>query len=139
MIIEEFLERYNARDFDRLVECFSTTQFSRVGPYGDRIDSSAEYVEFLREVVPTLGERYRLATSRISYGDGMAVAEVIEEFEVDGELRTTPEAIVFELDEDGRIRAMRLYVQRPRDFPPAGGRRAMGRRDDEERGDQRNV
>jgi hypothetical protein len=57
------------------------------------------------------------------------VAELVEEFEVDGEVRRTPEVIVFEVDADGRITRMRLYVQRPHDVPPAGGRAAMGTRD----------
>ncbi len=127
--VEDFLERYNARDFDALASCFHPTDFHRVGPYGDTIDSSPEYVAFLRDVVPTLGPRYRLVPERVFYAGSTAVAEVIEEFEVDGELRTTPEVIVFELDGDGRITRMRLYVQRPRDLPAAGGRRAMGHRD----------
>ena len=128
--VERFLDRYNARDFDALSECFSATDFHRVGPYGDEIDSSAEYVAFLRDVVPTLGASYRLVTTRVFAGEGgAAVAELVEEYEVDGELRRTPEVIVFDLDADGRITRMRLYVQRVHDLPPAGGRAAMGRRD----------
>lgn len=127
--VERFLERYNARDFDGLAECFSADDFHRIGPYGDRIDSSAEYVAFLRDVVPTLGDAYRLVTTRVFYGDGTAVAEVIEEYEAGGELRKTPEVIVFDLDADDRITRMHLYVQRVHDLPPAGGRRAMGHRD----------
>ncbi len=127
---ERFLDRYNARDFDGLLECFSPTDFHRIGPYGDHIDSAAEYVAFLRDVVPTLGDRYRLLPERVFHtGGAVAVAEVTEEYEVDGALRRTPEVILFELDDDGRITGMRLYVQRVHDVPPAGGRAAMGRRD----------
>lgn len=128
MIVERFLDRYNARDFDALAECFSPTDFHRVGPYGDRIDSGAAYVAFLREVVPTLGARYRLVTERVVSAGRVAVAEVTEEYEVDGELRRTPEVILFDLDTDDRITGMRLYVQRVHDVPPVGGRAAMGRR-----------
>ena len=128
--VERFLERYNARDFDGLVECFSADDFHRIGPYGDRIDSSAEYVAFLRDVVPTLGDAYRLVPTRVFSGEGgTAFAEVIEEYEVGGELRRTPEVIVFDLDGDDRITRMHLYVQRVHDLPPAGGRAAMGHRD----------
>jgi len=128
--VERFLDRYNACDFDALADCFSATDFHRTGPYGDVIDSSAEYVAFLRDVVPTLGASYRLVTTRVFAGEGgTAVAELIEEYEVDGELRRTPEVIVFDLDADDRITRMRLYVQRVHDLPPAGGRSAMGRRD----------
>jgi hypothetical protein len=127
--VEQFLDRYDARDFDALADCLSSTDFQRVGPYGDRIDSASEYVAFLRDVVPTLGERYRLVTERVLSGDGFAVAELTEEYEVGGELRRTPEVIVFDLDADGRIRRMHLYVRRVHDVPPAGGRASMGRRD----------
>lgn len=128
-VIERFLERYNARDWDALADCFSAAGFQRTGPYGDTIEGAAEYVAFLRRVVPTLGDRYRLDPVRVVPAGRGALAEVVEDFEVDGEVRRTPEAIVVEVDADGRIARMRLYVQRPRDLPPAGGRAAMGQRD----------
>jgi len=128
--VRRFLDCYGARDFDGLVECLSPTDFRRTGPYGDRIDSAAEYAAFLRDVVPTLGDGYRLVTERLLAGPGHAVVEVTEEYEVDGTRRRTPEVILFDLDDDGRITGMRLYVQRVHDLPPGGGRRAMGRRDD---------
>jgi SnoaL-like domain len=128
-VVEDFLEHYNAQDWDALARCFSPTGFHRVGPYGDTIDSSAEYVSFLARVVPTLGERYRLELVRVLYADRAATAELVEHFEVNGEVRKTPEAIVYDLDADGLITSMHLYVQRHGEVPPAGGRDAMGHRD----------
>lgn len=128
-VVEDFLERYNARDWDALAQCFSPDGFHRVGPYGDTIDSSIEYVAFLARVVPTLGESYRLELVRVIYADRAATAELIEHFEVNGELRKTPEVIVYDLDHDGLIASMHLYVQRHNDVPQAGGRAAMGQRD----------
>jgi hypothetical protein len=128
-VVEDFLERYNARDWDALAQCFSPSGFHRIGPYGDTIDSSAEYVAFLARVVPTLGEAYQLELVRVIYADRAATAELIEHFEVDGELRKTPEVIVYDLDDNGLIASMHLYVQRHNDVPQAGGRAAMGRRD----------
>lgn len=128
--VPRFLDRYAARDFDGLAECLSPTDFRRIGPYGDRIDSAAEYAAFLRDVVPTLGDGYRLVTERLLAGADHVVAEVTEEYAVDGARRRTPEVILFDLDADGLITGMRLYVQRVSDLPPAGGRRAMGHRDD---------
>jgi hypothetical protein len=128
-VVEDFLERYNARDWDALARCFSPTGFHRVGPYGDTIDSSAEYVSFLARVVPTLGDTYRLELIRVLYADRAATAELVEHFEVGGEVRKTPEVIVYDLDADGLITSMHLYVQRHNDVPPAGGRDAMGHRD----------
>ena len=128
-VVEDFLERYNAREWDALARCFSPTGFHRIGPYGDTIDSSAEYVAFLARVVPTLGESYRLELVRVISCDRSATAELVEHFEVDGELRKTPEVIVYDFDADGLITSMHLYVQRHNDVPRAGGRAAMGRRD----------
>ena len=45
-VVEEFLEHYNAQDWDALARCFSPTGFHRIGPYGDTIDDSTEYVAF---------------------------------------------------------------------------------------------
>ena len=128
-VVEDFLERYNARDWDALSRCFSATGFHRIGPYGDTIDSSTEYVAFLARVVPTLGDSYQLELVRVISCDRSATAELVEHFEVDGELRKTPEVIVFDLDGDGLITSMHLYVQRHNEVPAAGGRDAMGHRD----------
>ena len=127
--LDRFLDRYNAQDFDALEACFSPTDFHRIGPYGDHITSAAEYVAFLRRVVPTLGARYRLVPERVFATDRHAVAEVTEEYETEAGLRRTPEVIVADLDAAGRITRMHLYVQRVHDLPPAGGRSAMGARD----------
>lgn len=124
--VEDFFERYNGRDWERLAECFSPEQFHRVGPFGDRIDSAAEYLAFLRRVVPTLGPNYQLILERAVYADGTAVAEVIEHYEIDGDLRRTPEAMIFDLDGAGRIVGLRLYLQRPGEEAPVGGHGAMG-------------
>ena len=129
-VIEDWLERYNAKDWDRLADCFSTEHFHRIGPFGDTISSSREYLAFLQRVVPTLGPDYELTMERVIYGEGTAVAELVERYRHDGELRNVPEAIIFDLDEDGRITQMHLYVQRLGEVPDAGGRDAMGHRDD---------
>ena len=129
-VVEDFLERYNAQDWDGLANCFSPEGFHRIGPFGDTIDSSTEYVEFLARVVPTLGDSYRLAADRVIYANRAATAELIEHFEVDGAIRETPEVIVFDLDANGLIASMHLYVQRRGELPAAGGRDAMGHRDD---------
>jgi hypothetical protein len=129
-VVEDFLERYNAKDWERLADCFSPDRFHRIGPFGDTISSSSEYLAFLQRVVPTLGPEYELKSERVIYGDRTAVAELIEHYRHDGVIRNTPEAIIFDLDEDGRIVQMHLYVQRLGEVPDAGGRAAMGQRED---------
>ena len=56
----------------------------------------------------------------------IAYAQLVEHYEHDGEVRDTPEIIVFGLDGDGRVRRMRLYLQRPGGQAPVGGKDAMG-------------
>ena len=125
-VIEDFLVRYGAHDWDALAACFSLRRFRRVGPYCDVIDSSEAYLQFLRRVVPTLSDRYELRTVSIAYSGSTAVAELVEHLEVDGVMKDIPEAIVFRLDEDGLIEGMRLYLQQPDGQAPVGGRDAMG-------------
>ena len=56
----------------------------------------------------------------------VAYAELIEHYRHDGEVRDTPEIIVFGLGADGLVHRMRLYLQRPGGQAPVGGRAAMG-------------
>jgi hypothetical protein len=126
-VVEDFVERYAARDWDRLADCFSPTDFERVGPYVDLIRGRDEYLAFLRRVVPTLQANYELEPRQIAYvDDRLAFAELIERLEIDGTLTDIPEVIVFELDGEGRIRRMRLYLQQPGGLAPVGGQDAMG-------------
>jgi hypothetical protein len=127
-VVEDFVSSYNTRDWKRLASCLAVDDFERIGPYVDVIASSAEYVSFLERVVPTMGDNYRLEIDRVVYvpDERVAYAQLIEHYEHDGEVRDTPEIIVFGLDGDGRVRRMRLYLQRPGGQAPIGGKNAMG-------------
>jgi hypothetical protein len=127
-VVEDFVARYGAHDWDGLATCFSIRRFRRVGPYCDVIDSSEAYLQFLRRVVPTLSDEYELRTVSVAYSGSTAVAELVEHLEVDGVMKDIPEAIIFGLDEDGLIEGMRLYLQQPDGLAPVGGRDAMGQR-----------
>ena len=128
-VVEDFVSSYNARDWTRLAGCFSVDDFERIGPYVDVISDSAEYVAFLERVVPTLGDDYALTTDRVVYvpEEQLAYAQLIEHYVHDGEVRDTPEIIVFGTDDSGCIRRMRLYLQRPGGQAPVGGRESMGK------------
>ncbi len=127
-VVEDWVSAYNARDFAGVAACLSKDDFERVGPYMDVIADSGEYVTFLSRVVPTLGDDYRLEIERVVYvpGEDLAYAELIEHYRHDGEVRDTPEIIVFGLGGDGLVHRMRLYLQRPGGQAPVGGRDAMG-------------
>ena len=127
-VVEDFVSCYNTRDWKRLTTCFNAADFERIGPFVDVISSSAEYVAFLERVVPTMGDNYRLEIDRVVYvpDERAAFAQLIEHYEHDGEIRDTPEIIVFGLDDAGLVRRMRLYLQRPGGQAPVGGKAAMG-------------
>jgi hypothetical protein len=127
-VVEDFVSSYNTRDWKRLSSCFNADDFERIGPYVDVIASSTEYVAFLERVVPTMGDNYRLEIDRVVYvpEERAAFAQLIEHYEHDGEIRDTPEIIVFGFDGQGLIRRMRLYLQRPGGQAPIGGKDAMG-------------
>lgn len=85
----------------------------RVGPYGDTYAGRDAYVAFLAELMPRL-PGYRLEVHRVvrDPGAGVAVAELSETVTVDGAPLVTPESLVFDLDGDGRIRRVAVYIQR---------------------------
>jgi hypothetical protein len=129
-VIEQFVACYGGRDWDGLAECLSDDGFERIGPYVDVIGSKAEYLDFLRRVVPTLQGDYELQARRIAYvDDRLGFAELTEHLQVDGVMTDIPEVIVFGLDGRGRINHMRLYLQQPGGEAPVGGRSAMGHQD----------
>ncbi len=129
-VVEDFVAFYAARDWDGLATCFSKEGFERIGPYGDHIDSSREYLDFLRRVVPTLKGGYELKLEHIAYAGDTAIAELVEHLEIKGVMRDIPEAIVFRLDGDGLIAGMHLYLQQPGGEASVGGRDAMGKMPD---------
>jgi hypothetical protein len=129
-VVEDFVTLYAERDWDRLASCFSKGGFERIGPYGDVIASSREYIDFLRRVVPTLQEGYELKPVHIAYAGDTAIAELVEHLDIQGKMTDLPEAIVFRLDEEGLIKGMHLYLQQPGGEAPVGGREAMGKMPD---------
>jgi hypothetical protein len=56
-------------------------------------------------------------------GDRLVYVELSETFEVAGKLTEYPECITFELADDGRIRAVSVFMKTPGgDAPVEGGR-----------------
>lgn len=120
-IVGRYLAAVTSHRWADLESCLAE-DVVRVGPYGDTYEGRPGYVRFLSELMPTL-PGYSMAVTRISYGpDGAsAVAELSETVEMEGKPHVTPEALVFDLDGDGLISHISIYIQRPGERPRTPG------------------
>jgi hypothetical protein len=125
-VVEDFVKFYNAQEWDKLEGCFDATDFQRTGPFSDVVTGRTEYVAFLRRCVATMSPNYELQVERIVYApdEKVAVGQFIEHAAHD-DMPDGPEVIVYDLNDEGLIRRMCLYMQRPDDIPP-GAEDAMG-------------
>jgi hypothetical protein len=113
VIVERYLETLVAHDWVAMGACVSKS-VQRTGPFRDVYRGRDAYVEFLAGLMPTL-PGYRMDVARVTYtSDGRrAFAELSETVEMDGLPTRTPEALVFELDDDGLIERIDIYIQTP--------------------------
>lgn len=109
-IVERYLDVITTHDWDTLRDCVAE-DVVRVGPYGDRYEGREAYVAFIADTMPKL-EGYEMQVDRVTYAsDTLAFAELSETVEIGGKLVRTPEALVFELDGDGRIAHIEVFIQ----------------------------
>ncbi len=109
-IIERYLDAITSHDWDALRGCV-TDDVVRVGPYGDRYEGKDAYVAFIADTMPKL-EGYEMQIDRVTYaGDTLAFAELSETVNLHSKSHRTPEALVFELDGDGRISHIEVFIQ----------------------------
>ncbi len=75
-----------------------------------------------------MGADYALQIERIVHAPGEKVAfgQFIEHLELKGVMTDIPETIIFDLNDDGLIRRMSLYLKQPGGLAPVGGKDAMG-------------
>lgn len=111
-IVECYLDAIASLDWDVVNRCIADG-IVRVGPYGDRYEGRDEYLAFIADLMPKL-KGYAMKLDRVTYvADGRAYAELSETVELDGKLMRTPEVLVFELDSDGRIARVDVFIQTP--------------------------
>jgi ketosteroid isomerase-like protein len=110
-VVTRYLEAVSKQDWETAEGCLAD-DVRRVGPFGDTYTGRVEYLEFLRKLMPTL-QGYGMDIARLIVSDDgrVAVAELTETVEIDGRAVVTPESLVFDLDEAGRITAVRIYLQ----------------------------
>jgi ketosteroid isomerase-like protein len=109
-VVERYLEAIAGHDWDTLRECVAE-EVVRIGPYQDRYEGREAYIAFIADTMPKL-RGYEMQVDRVTYaGDSVAFAELSETVEVDGKPVRTPEALVFDLDADGRIAHIEIFIQ----------------------------
>lgn len=109
-VVEKYLERLVAHDWEGVGSCLSR-DVVRVGPFGDTYSGKDSYLRFLSELMPTLQE-YSMRVDRVSANDGCVLVELTETMRIEGRSRATPEALVFDLGQDGLISHISIYIQR---------------------------
>jgi ketosteroid isomerase-like protein len=117
-VVTEFLDAMVAHDWERMAGCVSG-DVARVGPYGDEYQGRRDYVAFIADTLPRLSD-YRMDVARVVAAGNVVVAELSETVRVDGRPLRTPEALVFDLDDEGRIAHVAVYTQDGHD--PSGGK-----------------
>ena len=119
--LRAFVERLSAQDWAAFATLLRD-DVERTGPYGDVVRGRDAYVAFLSAVVGRHSD-YRLEVRRITVtAEGRhGFAEVTESLTVDGQAMAFPEVLVFDLDGDGRISTVAVFMIRP---DPAAARSA---------------
>jgi ketosteroid isomerase-like protein len=116
-VVERYLQAVVAHDWQGLTECLAE-DVVRVGPFGDTYTPRDPYVAFLADLMPKL-PGYAMVVGRVVHAGRCVVVELSETVELDGKAVVTPEALVFDLDVDGRIARIAIYIQRLGEPAPA--------------------
>ncbi len=114
-IVERYLAALVAHDWEATAACLAV-DVVRIGPFGDTYTPRDAYLAFLTDLMPKLPgysmEVHRVVAGGSAVGGSVVVAELSETVEVDGSPLVTPEALVFDLDGDGLIARLAVYIQR---------------------------
>jgi ketosteroid isomerase-like protein len=114
-VVRHYLDRMVAHDWDAMAACLAH-DVVRVGPFGDTYTPREPYVRFLSELMPAL-PGYSMRVDRVLARGRTVLVELTEIVEIDGSPLETPEALVFDLDADGRIAHIAIYIQRMGEVP----------------------
>lgn len=111
-VVEDYLDAVATQDWPRMRGTIRD-DVVRIGPFGDVYEGRDAYVEFLSGLMPTL-PGYAMDVARVTYVDDgrRAVAELSETVAMDGAPLITPEALLFDLDDDGHIARIEIFTRR---------------------------
>jgi hypothetical protein len=117
-IVERYLATMVAHDFDAMAGCLAT-DVVRVGPFGDTYTPRGPYVEMLAQLMPSL-PGYSMRIDRVVELEKgrLVLVELTETVEMNGAPLATPEALVFELNPEGLIAHISIYIQTLGVTPP---------------------
>jgi ketosteroid isomerase-like protein len=114
-VVERYLAALVAHDWAAAEACLAVDAV-RIGPFGDTFTPRSAYLDFLRDLMPKL-PGYSMEVHRVMGSGPVVVAELTETVEVDGAPMVTPEVLVYDLDEDGLIARVAVYIQRLGEVP----------------------
>jgi limonene-1,2-epoxide hydrolase len=122
--VERYLACMAAHDWDGLAATIADEGLTRDGPFCDRVEGKQRYVDFLRNLIPSLKD-YELKVRRVSQAsDRVSFVELSETFDVGGVLTEYPECILFERNDDGLISHVSVFIKQPGAEGPVEGARA---------------
>ncbi len=108
--IERYFDALRRHDVDDLAACLAA-DVERIGPYHDEYRGRDAYSTFLASTVSSLSG-YELVIDRISRAGDTTLVELSETVDDrDGTRLRTREAIVIDLDADGLIARVSVYVK----------------------------
>ncbi len=114
-VVRRYLERLVAHDWEAMAACLAE-DVVRVGPFGDTYTPRDPYVAFLTELMPAL-PGYSMQIGRIVEQGPTVFVELTEFVDIGGSPLETPEALIFDLDAQNRIRRIAIYIQRLGEAP----------------------
>ncbi len=105
-----YLQALARQDWDDVAGCLSAG-VTRHGPYGDDFQGATAYLSFLRRTMPSL-PGYRMEIDRVTaLGDQRTMVELRETITADGGALITHECLLFEIDADGLLREISVYIR----------------------------
>jgi hypothetical protein len=114
-VVRRYLDRMVAHDWEAMAACLAE-DVVRVGPFGDTYTPREPYVAFLSELMPAL-PGYSMRIDRVLAMGRTVVVELTEIVEIGGSPLVTPEVLLFDLDANGLIAHIAIYIQRLGEVP----------------------
>jgi len=109
-VVERYLSALARQDWAALAACLAP-DVERIGPYGDVYRGRDPYIAFLRETLAGL-PGYVLHVERSIVTPDVVVAQLHETVDTAQGRRRTHEAVVFDLNSDGLIRGVAVFLRR---------------------------